>query len=437
MKVTEPPRRPDLAVAATPSDEALEPGESFTLSATVRNRCGAQAQATTLRYHRSTDATITTSDTQVGTDAVAALAAGATSAESLTLNAPTASGTHYYGACADAVAEETSTSNNCSAAVAVKVTEPPPRPDLVVTAASAGEAELSPGEAFELTATVGNRGGDASATTLRYHRSADAVDHDVGHTGGDGRGGRAGGGGDQRRVTDAERADGAGRVLLRRVRGRGGGGDEHLEQLLGGGGGEGDGAAAAAGPGGDGGVGERSGVVARGGVRADGDGGQPGRRCLGDDAALPPLGGRVDHGGGRGGGHGRGGRAGGGGDQRRVTDGERADGAGHALLRRVRGRGGGGDEHLEQLLGGGGGEGDGAAAAAGPGGDGGVGERSGVVARGGVRADGDGGQPGRRCLGDDAALPPLGGRVDHGGGRGGGRRTRWPRWRRGRPAPSH
>ena len=176
VKVTEPPRRPDLAVAATPSDEALEPGESFTLSATVRNRGGAQAQATTLRYHRSTDATITTSDTQVGTDAVAALAAGATSAESLTLNAPTAPGTYYYGACADAVAEETSTSNNCSAAVAVKVTEPPPRPDLVVTAASASEAELSPGAAFDLRATVGNRGGTgASATTLRYYRSADAA----------------------------------------------------------------------------------------------------------------------------------------------------------------------------------------------------------------------------------------------------------------------
>ena len=179
VKVTEPPPRPDLAVAATPSDEALEPGESFTLSATVRNRGGAQAQATTLRYYRSADASITAGDAEVGTDAVAALAAGATSAESLTVNAPTAPGTHYYGACADAVAEETNTSNNCSAAVAVKVTEvavkvPPPRPDLVVTAASASEAELSPGEAFELTATVGNRGGDASATTLRYYRSADA-----------------------------------------------------------------------------------------------------------------------------------------------------------------------------------------------------------------------------------------------------------------------
>ena len=175
VKVTEPPRQPDLVVTAASASEAeLSPGEAFELTATVGNR-GGDASATTLRYYRSTDAAITTSDTQVGTDAVAELAAGATSAESLTLNAPTAAGTYYYGACADAVADETNTANNCSAAVAVKVTEPPRQPDLVVTAASASEAELSPGEAFELTATVGNRGGDASATTLRYYRSADAT----------------------------------------------------------------------------------------------------------------------------------------------------------------------------------------------------------------------------------------------------------------------
>ena len=146
VKVTEPRRRPDLVVTAASASEAeLSPGAAFELTATVGNR-GGDASATTLRYHRSADASITAGDAEVGTDAVAALAAGATSAESLTLNAPTAPGTYYYGACADAVAEETNTSNNCSAAVAVKVTEPPPPPDLVVTAASASEAELSPGE---------------------------------------------------------------------------------------------------------------------------------------------------------------------------------------------------------------------------------------------------------------------------------------------------
>ena len=166
--------RPDLWVAASASEAELSPGEAFELTAAVGNR-GGDASATTLRYHRSADAAITTSDTQVGTDAVAELAAGATSAESLTVNAPTAPGTYYYGACADAVAEETNTANNCSAAVAVTVREPPQQPDLAVTA-TPSYAALDPGESFTLSATVRNRGGaQAQATTLRYHRSADAT----------------------------------------------------------------------------------------------------------------------------------------------------------------------------------------------------------------------------------------------------------------------
>ena len=47
----------------------------------------AGAAATTLRYYRSTDAAITSSDTSVGTDAVGGLSAGATSSESTRLTA--------------------------------------------------------------------------------------------------------------------------------------------------------------------------------------------------------------------------------------------------------------------------------------------------------------------------------------------------------------
>ena len=167
--------RPDLWVAASASEAELSPGEAFELTATVGNRGGSEAPPTTLRYHRSADESITAADAEAGTHAVAALAAGATSAESLTLNAPTAAGTYYYGACADAVAEETKTSNNCSAAVLVKVTEPPRQPDLVVTA-TLSDAVVDPGETFSLETAVRNRGdAGASATTLRYYRSTDAA----------------------------------------------------------------------------------------------------------------------------------------------------------------------------------------------------------------------------------------------------------------------
>ena len=113
---------PDLVVGSpTVDDSTLTPGQSFTLSATVRNRGSARAAATTLRYYYSTNSTISTSDTAVGTDAVSALAAGASGPESIVLNAPSSAGTYYYGACVVSVSGESDTGNNCSAGVQVTV----------------------------------------------------------------------------------------------------------------------------------------------------------------------------------------------------------------------------------------------------------------------------------------------------------------------------
>ena len=177
VTVREPPPRPDLAVTATLSDAALEPGESFSLNAAVRNRGGAGASATTLRYRRSADAAIATTDAQVGTDAVEALVASGSSAESIRLTAPSTSGTYYYGACVDAVEGESDTTDNCSSPVRLDVAEPTaPAPDLEVGTPTVDDASLAPGESFTLSATVTNAGdGAAAATTLRYHRSADAA----------------------------------------------------------------------------------------------------------------------------------------------------------------------------------------------------------------------------------------------------------------------
>ena len=167
--------RPDLWVAASASEAELSPGEAFELTAAVGNVGDRQASATTLRYYRSAGAAITAADAELGTAGVSALAAGDVETDSLGLSAPAQAGTYHYGACVDAVAEETKTANNCSALVAVTVREPPPRPDLAV-AATLSDAVLEPGESFTLTATVGNRGGaDAPPTTLRYHRSADGT----------------------------------------------------------------------------------------------------------------------------------------------------------------------------------------------------------------------------------------------------------------------
>ena len=79
----------DLVVASpSVSDSSPDTGDTFTLSASVQNDGDGASAATTLHYYRSTDATITTADTSVGTDAVGALAASATSSASVDLTAP-------------------------------------------------------------------------------------------------------------------------------------------------------------------------------------------------------------------------------------------------------------------------------------------------------------------------------------------------------------
>ena len=113
---------PDLIVESpSVSDNTLTPGQSFTLQATVRNRGMGQSTATTLRYYQSSNATISTSDTEVGTDSVSGLSASGTGSESISLTAPSSAGTYYYGACVASVSGESNTDNNCSEGVRVTV----------------------------------------------------------------------------------------------------------------------------------------------------------------------------------------------------------------------------------------------------------------------------------------------------------------------------
>ena len=108
------------------SSNSMTAGASFTLRATVLNRGGLRSDSTTrIRYFRSTDATITSMDTPVGTDWVSYLNAHETSEKSISLTAPSTAGTYYYGACVDTVSGEADTTNNCSEAVEVDVGERP------------------------------------------------------------------------------------------------------------------------------------------------------------------------------------------------------------------------------------------------------------------------------------------------------------------------
>ena len=170
---------PDLVVGSpSVSNSSPDAGASFTLSATVRNQGTGSSAATTLRYYRSINNRITTGDTEVDTDAVSALSASGTSAESIGLTAPSSPGTYYYGVCVDAVTGESDTSNNCSSAVTVTVGVPPPEParPTTVTVSPATHELTVLGATVQLSAEVRDQNARVMAgATVTWTSSASSV----------------------------------------------------------------------------------------------------------------------------------------------------------------------------------------------------------------------------------------------------------------------
>ena len=163
---------PDLIIVSpSVSDNTLTPNQFFTLSATVKNQGTGTASFASLRYYRSTDATISTNDSSVGIDALSSLAAGATSEQNISITAPSSGAIYWFGACVTAVIGESDTSNQCSQGVQITVI----RPDLTVIAPSVSNSSPTPGQSFTATASVKNQGtAPANSSTLRYYRSSDA-----------------------------------------------------------------------------------------------------------------------------------------------------------------------------------------------------------------------------------------------------------------------
>ncbi len=122
---------PDLTVTApSVSDTTPTTTQVITGYATINNVGGAQSAATTLRYYRSTNSTISTSDTEVDTDAQAIIDPDASIDRSEPFVFSATAGTYWYGACVDTVPGETVTNNQCSSGVQVIVRdEAPPTPN--------------------------------------------------------------------------------------------------------------------------------------------------------------------------------------------------------------------------------------------------------------------------------------------------------------------
>ena len=169
---------PDLEVAFAEVDDSTPvEGGRFKLWVTVGNFGDADSAATTLRYYQSTDATISSTDTQVGTVEVEAVETDRISRESIELTAPSTAGTYYYGACVDAVAGESDTTDNCTRrSVTVEVVATTIGSDLVVHGPTQDDSTREPGETYRILVTVQNLGAEwSTATTVRFYRSTDTT----------------------------------------------------------------------------------------------------------------------------------------------------------------------------------------------------------------------------------------------------------------------
>ena len=168
---------PNLEVESlTVSKSAMEPGETFTLTASVRNSGSGESSKTTLRYYRSTTSTFFTSVMEDSVIGVSGLDPSGTERVSHPLAAPSDPGLYYYRTCVAPASGESDTDNNCSTGVLVTVEATQQgSPDLVVEAPSVSKNEIQPGGRFTLFATVRNIGdARAGSAILRYYRSTDS-----------------------------------------------------------------------------------------------------------------------------------------------------------------------------------------------------------------------------------------------------------------------
>ena len=177
---------PDLVVESVEVDkEVLAPSERFKLAAIVENRGTHASGSTALRYYRSSDAVISTSDTEVGDDdRIVGLNPDKRDANFTNLRAPEVPGTYYYGVCVDSVDGETDTGNNCSEAISITVeAAQTPAPDLIVESLTVDDRTIgpgntiAPGDRFQLEVVLRNQGTVATTNRadLDYYYSLDTT----------------------------------------------------------------------------------------------------------------------------------------------------------------------------------------------------------------------------------------------------------------------
>ena len=179
------PQSFDLAIESfTVSKRTLDPGESFTLSITIRNDGPGDSPGPALSYYHSSIQGFSRTDPPQlqGTVELDPLASGERITKSIQLTAPATADTYYYGAWLAANTGDTDIYNDVATEIGVTVIddtiddpiETSDPPDLVIENISVDYDTMYPGEGFTVSATVRNAGGRrASNVRLRYYRSSD------------------------------------------------------------------------------------------------------------------------------------------------------------------------------------------------------------------------------------------------------------------------
>jgi large repetitive protein len=93
--------QPDLVITVVSGPVTVTSGGTVAIANTVRNQGPAPATSFTVSLYLSTDSTITTGDTLLGSRMVASLGAGASSAATTSVTISAAPGTYYLGVIAD------------------------------------------------------------------------------------------------------------------------------------------------------------------------------------------------------------------------------------------------------------------------------------------------------------------------------------------------
>jgi subtilase family serine protease len=166
---------PDLVMTAVAGPASGLTGGNITITDSVGNSGSGDSRGFSVGFYLSSDSTITTSDTYLGSRYVASLAAGGSSGGITTVSLPTslAPGTYYIGAIADYnnVQYESDETNNSMSGNQIVIEGP----DLAMTAV-AGPSEGVNNGTITITNTVTNNGpAPASSVYITFYLSTDSV----------------------------------------------------------------------------------------------------------------------------------------------------------------------------------------------------------------------------------------------------------------------